>query len=87
VETKGHESIFSGAERVQNHPKAPEKADFISLGANHRCAADLGEGRVFVVILVYSPVFRRVERGKGKLTTIEYLYRGMAQLVKRVFWD
>ena len=42
----------------------------LGLGANHRCAADPGEGCVFALILVYSPVFGRVERGKGKLTTV-----------------
>ena len=63
----------------------------LGLGANHRCAADPGEGCVFALILVYSPVFGRVERGKGKLTTvlttIDYFYRGVAQLVARDIWD
>jgi len=56
--------------------------DVLGLGANHRCAAVSEEGRVFAVILVFSPVFGRVERGKRKLTTvlttIEYVFRGVA---------
>ena len=63
----------------------------LGLEANHHFPRYPGRSSVFSFILAFSPVFGRMKIKKcgltAVLTTIEYFYRGMAQLVERVLWE